>query len=283
MIASICGRSIRAAAALALAVLIAMVAAQAPASAQLFGGIVFDPTNYANALARYAQLQQQYAQLVATYQQLRTEYLLLSQQAQLLPVNMAARYRSQPSVWLPLAAADTYGTTAAWILAANSGPGAVAAYTQATQPLLDYGGSMARLSAEESGRVRARYDRLQLADGTNAHALEALGYLRGHQASMELTVRNLEEDAYTSDPDRNTQVAVLNKIDAVGVTAARLAKDTNNVLVSVLEQQILEATDRREAAVQAVNAHIAFLNQAPSLLAASTAQTTAALTGFRVP
>jgi hypothetical protein len=280
MIASASGRWIRSAA--ALGAVIAMVGAGVPASAQIFG-VVFDPTNYANALARYAQLQQQYAQLVATYQQIRTEYLLLRQQAQLLPVDMAARYRSQPSPWPPLTAAQRYGTTAAWILAANSGTGAVAAYTLATEPLLDYGSAMARLSAEESARVRARYDRLQLADGTSAHALEALGYLRGHQASMEQTVRNLEEDAYASDLDRNTQVAVLNKINAAGVTAARLAQDTNNVLVSVLEQQTLDATDRREAAVQAVNAHIAFMNQAPALLAASTAQTTAALTGFRVP
>jgi hypothetical protein len=250
--------------------------------AQLFG-VVFDPTNYANALARYAQLQQQYAQLVTTYQQIRTEYLLLKQQAQLLPVNMTARYRSQASPWLPFTAPNTYGTTAPWILSANTGPGALAAYATATQSLLVYGGAMGRLSAEEAARVRARYDRLQLADGASAHALEALGYLRGHQSSMEITVRNLEEDSYAGDADRNTQIAVLNKINAVGVTAARLAKDTNNVLVSLLEQQILDATDRREAAVQGVNAHIAFLNQAPALLQQSTMQTTAALTSFRIP
>jgi hypothetical protein len=124
---------------------------------------------------------------------------------------------------------------------------------------------------------------LGLADGTIAHALEALGYLRGHQASMEATVRNLEDDTYATDADRNTQIAVLNKINAVGVTEARLAKDTNNVLVSLLEQQLIEATDRREAAVQGVNAHIAFLTEAPSLLAQTTAATTTALTTFRIP
>ncbi len=39
---------------------IALLAALATsASAQLFGGIVYDPTNYANAVLRYGQLQQQ--------------------------------------------------------------------------------------------------------------------------------------------------------------------------------------------------------------------------------
>lgn len=253
-----------------------------PVSAQLFG-VVFDPTNYANALLRYAELQQQLTQLITTYQQIRTQYLLLLQQSQLLPVNMVARYKSLASPWLPFTAQTAYGTTALWIQTANTGPFAAPAYAVATQPLLAYGGALGSLSAEEAARVRTRYDRLELADGSIAHALEALGYLRGHQTSMEATVRNLEDDTYATDASLNTQIAVLNKINAVDVTEARLTKDTNNVLVSLLEQQVLEATERREAAVEGINAHIAFLNQAPGLLAQSTAHTTAALTSFRIP
>jgi hypothetical protein len=75
----------------------------------------------------------------------------------------------------------------------------------------------------------------------------------------------------------------LNKINATAVTSARLNKDANNVLVSLLEQQLLEATERREAAAQGVNAHIAFETGARPLLAATTAQTTTALTTFRIP
>ena len=253
-----------------------------PVSAQLFG-VVFDPTNYSNALLRYAQLQQQLTQLITTYQQIRTQYLLLLQQSQLLPVNMTARYRSVASPWLPFAAPSAYGTTTPWILTANTGPGAAAAYARATQPLLVYAGALARLSADEAARVRAHYDRVQLADGSVTHGLEALGFLRGHQESMETTVRNLEEDTYASDASRNTQIAVLNKINATAVTAARLAKDANNVLVSLLEHQLLDATDRREAAAQGINAHIAFLNEAGPLLARTTDQTTTALTTFRIP
>jgi len=263
-------------------VLVLALGIAVPVSAQLFG-IVYDPTNYANAVLRYGQLQQQLAQLITTYQQIRTQYLLILQQSQRLPVNMTVRYRSLASPWLPFAAPTAYGTTTPWILTVNTGPGAAAAYARATQPLLAYAGALNRLSAEEAARVRTRYDRLQLADGNVTHGLEALGYLRGHHASMEATVRNLEEDAYASDAGRNTQVAVLNKINATAVTSARLAKDTNNVLVSLLEQQLLDATDRREAAAQGINAHIAFLNEAGPLLARTTTQTTTALMTFRIP
>src|SRR5438477_8453384 len=127
-------------------VLILALAIAVPISAQFFS-VVFDPTNYANALLRYAELQQQYTQLVTTYQQIRTQYLLLFEQSQLLPVNMTARYRSLASPWLPFTAPNAYGTTTPWILTANTGPGATVAYTQATQPLWSYGGAIGQLSA----------------------------------------------------------------------------------------------------------------------------------------
>jgi hypothetical protein len=262
--------------------LVLLAALAAPVSAQLFGGIVYDPTNYANAVLRYGQLQQQLAQLITTYEQIRTQYLLLLEQSQRLPVDMVARYRSLASPWLPFTASTAYGTTAAWLVTANTGPGAPAAYAQTIQPLRAYAGALGRLSAEEAARVRTRYDRLQLADGSVAHGLEALGYLRGHHESMEATLLNLEEDAYAEDAARNTQIAVLNKINATAVTAG-LAKDANNVLVSLLEQQLLDATERREAVAQGINAHIAFLTDARPLLARTTADTTTALTTFRIP
>ena len=168
---------------------------------------------------RYAQLQQQYAQLVTTYQQIRTQYLLLQQQAQLLPVNMTARYRSLASPWLPFTAPAAYGTTTPWIQTANTGQGAAAAYARATQRLQAYAGALARLSAEEAARVRTRYDRVAARRRQRRRtASKPSACLRGHQESMETTVRNLEDDAYATDAGRNTQIAVLNKINATAVT-----------------------------------------------------------------
>src|SRR6476660_9086575 len=94
--------------------------AAVPVSAQLFG-VVFDPTNYSNAVLRYAQLQQQYSQLVQTYSQLRTHYQLFLAQTQRLPFSQALRYRIVPSLWRVLTAPDVYHTTTGWIRAANTG------------------------------------------------------------------------------------------------------------------------------------------------------------------
>ena len=245
--------------------------------------VVYDPANYANALLRYGQLQLQLSQLIATYQQIRTQYLLLQQQAQKLPFSLATRYRSLATPWVPLIGASTYGRTAPWILSATTGANAVAAFTQATQALQPYGAGLTGLSAAEIARIQTRYDRTQLRDGTLTTALTAIGRLRQAETTVETTLKNLESDAYTDASDYHTQIAVLNKINATGVTAARMAKDTNALLVSLLEGQLLDATERREASAQAIAAQAAFLTEARPLLARTTAQTTTALTTFRIP
>ena len=58
------------------------------------GDVVFDPTNFQQAIQRLIQLQQQYAQLVRTYQKISAQYEQMLWMAKTLPVNMAARYRA---------------------------------------------------------------------------------------------------------------------------------------------------------------------------------------------
>jgi len=84
------------------------------ASAQ-FGGVVYDPTNYHNALLRYFQLQQHLAQLQKTYTQVVTAYNLALQMSRNLH-NMPARYRAQFSNWRNVTATNTYGNTSGWVV-----------------------------------------------------------------------------------------------------------------------------------------------------------------------
>src|SRR3989442_1321323 len=79
------------------------------------GDIVFDPSNYAQAVQQLLQLEQQYAQLVQTYQVIRSQYEQLVWMAKRVPVNMAARYRALATPWRGSAATDAYGTTGAWV------------------------------------------------------------------------------------------------------------------------------------------------------------------------
>ena len=63
------------------------------ATAQFGSGIVYDPTNYHNALLRYYQLQQHLVQLQKSYAKITNQLNLAMQMATFIR-NMPARYRA---------------------------------------------------------------------------------------------------------------------------------------------------------------------------------------------
>ena len=238
--------------------------------------VVFDPSNYAQALRGFIQLQQQYAQLVTTYQ-------LLREQSRLAPGDLASRYRPIATPYLNLVAPDTYTANAGWVYTANTGWEASAGYQSSTNALKRYGPSLDQLSADEQQRTKNAYGTVELTDGLNVHGLEMLGYVRRHATDVELALRRLEDDSFSSAPDLNTQVAVLNKINAATVSSVRMTKDTNQILIALLETQLAAAKRQREADAVAINAHIAFETQARDLMRQTSAGTADALATFRLP
>jgi hypothetical protein len=249
------------------------------------GGIVYDPTNYANALLRYAELQQQLVQLKNSYAQLVTEYNLALEMAKNLQ-NMPARYRAQFSQWRNSSAQNSYGSTGGWIAGINSGllasvdPG----YQQATTLLLPYtANQLSGMNADELARVRSQYATVELADGANTTAIAAIGSIRGNAQNVETQIGNLEQDSLSSDPNLNTEVSVLNKINAAGVLTLRTLQDSNKLLASLLEQHTILAKQQRELTANTINADI----ERQASMAANAAQVSGTLTdslqNFRMP
>src|SRR5712692_9367743 len=120
----------------ALLFVLVMALGVGSASAQFGVGIVYDPTNYSNALLRYYQLQQHLIQLKNSYAQLVAQYNFAVQMAKNIE-NMPARYRAQFSQWRNTSAQDSYGNTGAWVNGINSGlSGVNSGSQQATTQLL---------------------------------------------------------------------------------------------------------------------------------------------------
>ena len=253
------------------------------ASAQFGVGIVYDPTNYSNALLRYYQLQQHLLQLRASYAQLVAQYNFAIRMAQNIQ-NMPARYRAQFSQWRNVSALNTYGNTGTWVNGINSGQLVSTGYQQATTQLLPY--SQAQLSgmnADELARVRSQYATVELADGANTNAIATIGAIRGKAQTVQTQIGNLEQDSLSNDSDLNTEVAVLNKINASGVLTLRTLQDANKLLACLLEEQTILAKQQREATTNTINADI----QRQASFAANMAQVTGTLTdslqNFRMP
>jgi uncharacterized membrane protein len=247
----------------------------ASASAQL-GAVVYDPTNYNNALLRYFQLQQQLLQL-------RTSYLLAVQMAKNIQ-NMPARYQALFSLWRDVAAQDTYGNIGPWIAGINSGQAVNGGYQRATTPLQVYDpGVLAGMTPDELKRVQSQYASVELSDGANVTAMTAIGAIRNSAQNIEAQIANLELDSLSGDPDLNTEVSVLNKINAANVLAVRTAQDSNKLLASLLEQQTLVAKQQREATTNAINADIARRANLAGNLAQFSGTITASLQNYRMP
>jgi hypothetical protein len=254
------------------------------ASAQ-FGGVVYDPANYHNALLRYFQLQQHLVQLQKTYTQVASAYNLALQMSRNLK-NMPARYRAQFSQWRNVTALNRYGNTSGWINGANSGqPQAVlAGYRQATTQLGAYDpNALSGMTADELARVKSQYASVELADGVNTNALLTIGSIRGSAQTLQTQINNLERDSLSGDSGLNSEVQVLNKINAANVLTLRSIQDSNKLLASLLEQQTVVAKQQREMTTNAINADISRRASLAGNMTQVTGTLTNSLRNFRMP
>ncbi len=268
------------------AVLVVLLLIPVASQAQFgFGGIVYDPTNYVNAVLRYNQLVQQLAQLRQTYHQVLNQYNLALQMSRNLQ-NMPARYRATFSQWRNFTANDLYGNTTGWVGAVNgAGVQSVSpAYQRATIPLLTY--SQADLNAinpTDATNLRSAYASLELADGANVSALTTVGNIRANSQTLQQQITNLEQDSLSGDAALNTEVSVLNKINVSNVLTLRTLQDANNLRVAALEQQVLQAKQQRDTDAANLNFAIQMRQQATQNLAPFNNNLTQSLSSYRLP
>ena len=247
------------------------------ATAQFGSGIVYDPTNYQNALLRYQQLQQHLLELQKSYAKITGQLNLALQMAQFVK-NMPARYRAIFSQWRNVTSLNTFGNTVSWINGINTG------YLKATTPLSQYDPyELSGMDASELGRVQSQYASIQLVDGANINAMATIGSIRGTADSIQTQIANLEQDSFSGDSSLNTEVSVLNKINAAGVLTLRTVQDSNKLLASLLEQQTILAKQQRDATTNAINTDIGRQASMASNMSQVTGTITDSLQNFRMP
>ena len=157
-------------------------------------------------------------------------------------------------------------------------------YQQATTRLLPYNANqLSGMNADELARVQSQYATVELADGANTTAMATIGSIRGNAQDIQTQIGNLEDDSLSSDPDINTEVSVLNKINAAGVLTLRTLQDSNKLLASMLEEQTILAKQQRETTANTINADIERQASMSANLAQVTGTLTDSLQNFRMP
>jgi hypothetical protein len=266
-------------------ILTALLVVPVASEAQLGNGVVYDPTNYQNAVLRYRQLQQHLLELQKTFAKVTSQLNLALQMAQYVH-NMPARYRAAFSQWRSFTSGDLYGNTTRWVSAVNgAGPQSVSpAYQQSIVPFLGYNQiALSAINPADALHLRSAAASLQLTDGANIAALTTVGNIRANAPTVQQQIANLEQDSLSPDASLNTEVSVLNKINASNVLTLRTLQDANNLRVAALEQQVLQAKQQRDADAANLNYATQIRQQVTQNLAPFNSNLTQSLSSYRLP
>ncbi|MGC1417180.1 MAG: hypothetical protein WA817_17960 [Candidatus Acidiferrum sp.] len=265
--------------------LAALLIVPVASEAQLGNGVVYDPTNYHNALLRYYQLQQHLVQLQKTVAKVTSQLNLALKMAQYIH-NMPARYEAMFSQWRAFTSGDLYGNTTRWVNAVN-GAGAQSvspAYQQAIVPFLAFNQTALKaINPADALQLKSVAASMQLTDGANISALTTVGNIRGNAQTIQQQIANLEQDSFSGDPTLNTEMSVLNKINASSILTLRTMQDANNLRVAALEQQILEAKQQRDSDAANLNYVIQMRQQTTQNLTPFNSNLTQSLSSYRLP
>ena len=259
--------------------MVAFAALLPPAAHAQFGsGIVYDPTQSAHAIQQIEQgsqglrtAAQIYTTTYRTMNQVIAAYNLAYQMSR-MPQNLAARYRSDFSMWANLSSAsvpDTYGNTTAWINALDLGnpTRAASAYNNAVIQVQSYpSGSLSTQDANTQAAIKNQYATSELGRATVTNSLSTLGTIRSDSQSFQQKLANLESDTYSTDPSQQTSNALLGEINAAAMLQIHSQQDANQLLAAAAAQQTLNAKEKLDERNRLINQSIYFQQNFPTTM-----------------
>src|SRR4051812_47470791 len=183
--------------------------------------VVHDPLNYAQALARYAQL----------IEQLR----FMVKQAKRLPVDMVARYRVPATRWRHHDVEGQYPYARPLLTALNFGDTSGALYQQVSDRLDDLDDLLPTVPPDLQRRLANAYATIEFADSAARMAIHQVGSIRSNGKNTIAAIENMENDSSAAEDSFHSQAALLNKINGATVLELRISETTNQFLMHLLE------------------------------------------------
>ena len=223
----------------AITVALALVVVAVPLHAQW---VVYDPSNYFEAVAEYEQLIQQYEFLIA--------------QARRVPVDIESRYHAYSLDWTFHDLGSRLLYAQALLTALNQGDATGAAYQGVVDPLDVPTDVVSRMPAAMQRRLGNKYATLETGDSITQLAVDQTGQARADGPLTLQAIRNVEHDIDNPGDDFHSQTALLEKINAAFAIGLRLEEQTNQFQLSALEQSLLESKRKRDTEAALMNASI---------------------------
>jgi hypothetical protein len=171
-----------------------------------------------------------------------------------IPVDIAARYHAHSIDWTNHAAAAGLQFAGPLLAALNEGDIAGAAYRALVDPLDLPMDVVDRMPAAMRHRFGTAYATVELFDSMTRLAVDQTGSARTDGPPTLQAIKNVEHDIANPADAFHSQTALLEKINAAEAIGLRLEEQTNQFLMSSLEQQLLEGKRKRDAEAQLMNA-----------------------------
>lgn len=219
---------------------------------------VYDSANFSNAVKQFHQVQQLYTTANQTRDEVIQTYNLARQMAQ-MPQDLYRRYGAEFASWKTLNASDVYGNTSQWIAAANGQGAFDVGYRSAGISLLAPSQALfSSLDERAQSLVKTQYATAQLADAVAMNQLSTVGDIRARSLAITHQIEQLARDSYSTDPQQQTEMAVLGKINAATLMQLRSQQDTNQILAAAALQQMLAAKEQSDQQKRALNQAVYF-------------------------
>jgi hypothetical protein len=142
------------------------------------------------------------------------------------------------------------------LTALNEGDSAGLAYRSLVEPLDLPTDVLARMPAALRRRLGTTYSTVELADSISRLAIDQTGSARVDGPFTLQAIRNVEHDIVNPGDDFHSQTALLEKINAAAAIELRVGEQTNQFLLSTLEQLLLENKRKRDTEAKLMNATI---------------------------
>jgi hypothetical protein len=202
--------------------------------------IVHDPANLGQA--------------VTTFQQHVQHYLFILKQAQRLRAQLLARYRVPAVPWPSHGLGADYASPL--LDALNRGDATGAQYQQVVAPLDPIRAVLRHIPPGLRDRVGTAYATVELADRVARTAIHQAGVVRTNGAAILQSIRALEDDAGSADDQFHTQAALLNKINGASVLSLRIAEQTHQSILAVVEQFVVSNKRQRDTEAKLMDAQL---------------------------
>ena len=174
--------------------------------------------------------------------------------------NMPARYQALFSQWRNGDSARTRSETPDRGSTAST-PACFRSTPATSRPPRSCHPTTRRARRNEPGRTGTRAIAIRLGRARRRRQLNRHGHHRRHSQQRRPTSRRRSAISNRirsrAIANLNTEVSVLNKINAADVLTLRTLQDSNKLLASLLEQQTILAKQQREPTANAINADIA--------------------------